>query len=160
MSGLGGAAVREQRKKIWIDRFQTFLFIRIALYFVCYQVVLWAFVVLERDIFAGLEQMLGGVATAYGYLFLPLTVVIVSVLFILDAIRFAHRVVGPLYRFRKSITGIAAGEEQVLITLRNGDFLNEMKDEFNAMLKALEQRGAVVIKTTAARKEPAQPAPV
>jgi len=38
--------VREQRKKIWIDRFQTILFFRIGLYFLCYQVVVWAFVVL------------------------------------------------------------------------------------------------------------------
>jgi nitrogen fixation/metabolism regulation signal transduction histidine kinase len=146
--------VREQRKKIWIDRFQTYLFLRITLYFLCYQVVVWSFVVLERDIFAGLEQMLGGVATAYGCFFLPVTVAVVSLLFILDAIRFAHRVVGPLYRFRKSITGITAGEEQVPITLRKGDFLLEMQDEFNTMLKALEQRGAVVLKTSEKKEQP------
>jgi nitrogen fixation/metabolism regulation signal transduction histidine kinase len=151
--------VREQRKKIWIDRFQTILFFRIGLYFLCYQVVVWAFVVLERDIFAGLQQMLGGVATAYGYVFLPVTVAIVSLLFILDAMKFAHRVVGPLYRFRKSITSLTAGEEQVLITLRKGDFLQEMKEEYNEMLKALEQRGAIVIKTTAAKKDEEQPLP-
>jgi nitrogen fixation/metabolism regulation signal transduction histidine kinase len=149
--------VPQQRKRIWIDRFQTFLFLRIALYFVCYQIVIWAFVTLERDIFAGLEQMLGGIATAYGYVFLPLTVVVVSLLFILDAIRFAHRMVGPLRRFRKSIAGITAGEEQVVITLRKDDFLQEMKDEFNEMLAALERRGAVVMKTTEAKKEQGQP---
>jgi methyl-accepting chemotaxis protein len=155
-----GAAVPEHRKKIWIDRFQTYLFLRIALYFVCYQVVVWAFVSLERDIFAGLEQVLGGIATAYGYVFLPLTLVVVSVLFILDALRFAHRIVGPLRRFRNSITGITAGEEQVVITLRKDDFLQDMKDEFNEMLRALEQRGAVVMKTTEAKKDQGQPVSV
>jgi nitrogen fixation/metabolism regulation signal transduction histidine kinase len=152
--------VREQRKKIWIDRFQTYLFFRISLYFICYQVVVWAFVVLERDIFGGLEQMLGPVASAYGWVFLPITVAIVSLLFILDAMRFAHRVVGPLFRFRKAITSITAGEEQVLVTLRKGDFLLEMQGEFNEMLKALEQRGAVVIRTTAAKKEQGRPVSV
>ena len=152
--------MREQRKKIWIDRFQTFLFFRICLYFICYQVVVWAFVVLERDIFGGLERMLGPVASAYGWIFLPVTVLAVSVLFIADALRFAHRIVGPLYRFRKAITGITAGEEQVLVTLRKGDFLREMQGEFNEMLKALEQRGAVVIRTTAAQKDQTQPVSV
>jgi hypothetical protein len=152
--------VREQRKKIWIDPFQTFLFLRISLYFLCYQVVLWAFVVLERDIFGGLTQMLGPVASAYGWVFLPLTVGAVSVLFILDALRFAHRFVGPLARFRKAIKGITAGEEQVLVTLRKGDFLMEMQDDFNDMLKALEQRGAVVIRTPAPKKEQGRPVSV
>jgi nitrogen fixation/metabolism regulation signal transduction histidine kinase len=152
--------VREQRKKIWIDRFQTYLFFRISLYFICYQVVLWGFIVLERDIFGGLEQMLGPVATAYGWVFLPLTVGVVSLLFILDALRFAHRVVGPLVRFRKAITSVTAGEELVLVTLRKGDFLKEMEGEFNEMLRTLEQRGAVVIRTTAAKKDQVRPVSV
>jgi hypothetical protein len=51
------------------------------------------------------------------------------------------------------------GEEVDLITLRKADFLQEFKDEFNDMLRALEQRGAVTVKA-ADRPDPKQPVPV
>jgi nitrogen fixation/metabolism regulation signal transduction histidine kinase len=74
--------------------------------------------------------------------------------FIYDAVHLTHRVVGPLYRFRQVIRAVTSGEEVALIQLRKRDYLGEMKDEFNEMLKALEQRGAVVLKTTSgAQKE-------
>jgi nitrogen fixation/metabolism regulation signal transduction histidine kinase len=64
----------------------------------------------------------------------------------LDAVRFAHRLVGPLYRFRKTIQAVAAGEPVGLVQLRRGDFLTDLKDDFNAMLRRLEQNGFVLLK--------------
>jgi nitrogen fixation/metabolism regulation signal transduction histidine kinase len=78
--------------------------------------------------------------------------VILGLLFIYDAMRLAHRIVGPLYRFRKTIQAINAGEELDLMALRKDDFLQDMKDDFNEMLKVLEQRGAVVLKRTEAEQ--------
>ena len=56
------------------------------------------------------------------------SVLLLGILFILDAVKLTHRVVGPLYRFRKTIQALAAGEEVDPVTLRKDDFLQEMKE--------------------------------
>ena len=52
---------------------------------------------------------------------------------------------GPIYRFRKTIQAVTAGEPVRLIKLREGDYLLEMKDELNALLTFLQQRGLVTL---------------
>jgi hypothetical protein len=41
---------------------------------------------------------------------------------------------------------VTAGEPVRLIKLRQGDFLLEMKDDFNGMLEALQRQGVPVLK--------------
>ena len=152
--------MRNQRKKIWIDRFQTYLFVRIAAYCLLYQFAVWTLVAIQRTIFVALDGMLGsGVADIF-FMFLAGAVVFLGFLFVYDAVRFAHRIVGPLYRFRKVVQAITAGDEMDLVVLRKGDFLMELKDDFNEMLKVLEQRGAVTLKPSAADKGAKQPVSV
>jgi hypothetical protein len=145
--------LREQRKKIWIDRFQTTLSLRIALYFVLYVILVWLAVVIERSIYGQLEMILGP-ASRHCFAFLAFALIGVGLLFIYDAVKYTHRIVGPLSRFQKTIKAIAAGEELELVNLRKGDLLQEMKNDINEMLKALEQRGAVVLKTNRDQKQP------
>src|SRR5579864_5630203 len=132
----------QKRSKVWIDRFQTTLCLRIVLYFILYQVAVWSLDTIERRLSATLTSALGREATVYFRSFLGVAIVLLGALFIFDALRMAHRLVGPLYRFRLIIKAITAGDEVELIRLRKGDHLQEMKDELNEMLKALEQRGA------------------
>lgn len=147
--------MKRLRKKIWIDRFQTHLVVRIAAYCLLYQMATWVFVGLEQSVFAALDGVLGRQAASACLLFAAVSVVLLGFLFICDAARFAHRIVGPLFRLRKTIQAINAGEEIQLVNLRKDDYLHDLKDEFNAMLKLLEQRGAIVIKTpeTAAQEK-------
>ena len=148
-----------RRKKIWIDRFQTLLFLRIALYFIVYQAAVWAFYLLECGSAQALEAVGGGPSsTAYFVFFGAVFLVFIGFLFIYDAIQFAHRFVGPLYRIRKTIQAVAAREEVELVKLRKDDFLHELKDEFNEMLKSLEQRGCVMIKPAEDAQTAGQPA--
>lgn len=150
----GEVPVREKRKKIWIDRFQTYLIIRIAVFFIFYQTLVWGMVFLERQILTIMNATPEKGIIAPGiFLFLLVLLVMVSFLFIYEAVKFAHRLVGPLYRFRKTIQAITAGEEIRLLTLREGDFLQEMKDEFNVMLQLLEQRGVVVLKSSEKKEQ-------
>ena len=44
---------------------------------------------------------------------------------------------------------MAAGEPVALVQLRQGDLLLDFKDDFNAMLKHLQQQGYVVLKAAA-----------
>jgi hypothetical protein len=140
--------MKEQRRRIWIDRFQTGLLIRIVVYLFIFQTVLWAFNAYCDQMTSAmaaigtewplLESSLVRAVLAFLILVPPLT---------LDSFRFAHRLVGPLYRFRKTIQAIAAGEEVTLVQLRKGDLLLDFKDDFNLMLKALEEKGLVLLKT-------------
>jgi methyl-accepting chemotaxis protein len=149
--------VNTQRKKIWVDSFQTHLFSRIAFQCIVFQVAVWLLVFIGIQIQAGLTALVGSTGPL---LFFSVAIVIgllLTVLFVIDVVRIAHRLVGPLVRFRQAMRAIAAGDEVELLKLRQGDYLGEMRDEFNAMLEALEQRGAVVLKTPAptAEQQPA-----
>jgi nitrogen fixation/metabolism regulation signal transduction histidine kinase len=152
--------MREKRKKIWIDRFQTYLSLRIAFYFILYQVAVWSLFAIERNLFAAMEETVGPAGVALCFFILVVSVLLLGILFILDAVKLTHRIVGPLYRFRKTIQALAAGEEVDPVTLRKDDFLQEMREDFNAMLRALEQRGVVVLKTPEAKKEQDKEQPV
>lgn len=44
---------------------------------------------------------------------------------------FSHRIVGPIYRLRKHIRRILAGEALGDVHFRNGDFFGELADSFN-----------------------------
>jgi methyl-accepting chemotaxis protein len=136
--------LREKRNKIWIDKFQTTLSLRIALYFAAYQLAVWALVIFERHVLTGMEAAFG--TAGWLMVFLTGAVIFQGVVFIYDAIKYSHRLVGPLHRFRKTIQAITAGDEIELVTLRQGDFLQELKDDFNDMLKVLEERRAVALK--------------
>jgi hypothetical protein len=142
--------MREHRKKIWIDSFQTSLVIRIAAYLFVYQVVVWAFIALCEQISNALA------ANGVNWPFLASTTVRIELALVilfpplaLDIIRFVHRLVGPLYRFRKTIQAIAAGEPVALVQLRRGDLLLDFKDDFNSMLKTLEEKGLVLLEAPA-----------
>jgi methyl-accepting chemotaxis protein len=147
--------MRNLRTRIWIDRFQTYLFLRTTFYFILYQAAVWFFVYIERTSSAVMGELLDGQAMRYCMVVVGISVVGLTALFVYDAIRFTHRLVGPLYRFRKVVQAITAGDEMQLVRLRQGDFLMDLKDDFNEMLKALEQRGAITLKTDAKAEQPA-----
>jgi hypothetical protein len=143
--------MREKRKKIWIDGFQTRLSLRIAFYFGLYQLAVWALVTTERHVFNRMEAIFGGAGVGLIALMTGF-VIFLGFLFIYDAIKYTHRFVGPLYRFRKTIRAITAREEVELVNLRQTDSLQELKDELNEMLKVLEECGAVTLKENAGKQ--------
>jgi hypothetical protein len=146
--------VREKRKKIWIDRFQTQLFIRIAAYCILYQVAVWLLLSLW-EYTSNAFQMISGDSILSNSLVRGLLVLLaLAPVLTLDAVKFAHRLVGPLYRFRVTVRAIANDEPVDLVRLRKGDFLLDFRDDFNEMLKTLEAKGFVLVK-----KPTATPAP-
>lgn len=59
-------------------------------------------------------------------------------LFIWDTVMFSNRFAGPMYRFHGSIRKLAAGDDVPPIKLRKGDFWTDFADDFNELLKRLE----------------------
>lgn len=151
--------MQHKRRRIWIDPFQTFLVARIGMYCIFFQVAVWSLVIIDRSVNNALVGVFGADGTAMCFVVGFIGVVVLSIAAMYDALKFTHRLVGPLYRFRKTIRAITAGEDLELIRLREGDFLHDLKDDFNAMLQALEARGAIVIKDPSLAKAEAEPQP-
>src|ERR1700722_10630858 len=101
----GETVMKVKRKRIWIDNFQTYLSLRLALYFAVYMMTVWAWDLIDRSTATLLEALLGPLA-AYWTVLSSTVVLLVGLLFIYDLVRFSHRVVGPLYRFRKCLKAI------------------------------------------------------
>jgi hypothetical protein len=137
----------EERKKVWVDSFQTKLTTRIAGYLVVFFVVffnlLFAWKMWTEGPSDPLEQFLETLSSNAPAFVLLLVLVPVMAW---DSIRFTHRLVGPMVRFRKTMQDLAAGEPVRPIKLRDGDYLTEMRDDFNAMLEELQKRGVPVLK--------------
>src|SRR4051812_11176162 len=94
------------RRRIWIDRFQTLLSLRIALYFAFYQISIWSLVALERASSSALAPILGPAANTSFLFLIGGTELFLTFLFIYDAVKTSHRLVGPLYRIRKAVNAI------------------------------------------------------
>lgn len=145
--------MRNQRKRIWIDSFQTFLSLRLAVYFLLYQFAIWALYAVDARM-ADIGGVGGAARSTYGFVLTPIALIFLTLAFMYDSVRFMHRIVGPLYRVRMTIQSITDGREVRPISFRQGDYLQELKDDVNAMLQALEKRGAI---TLAASTKPTVP---
>jgi hypothetical protein len=136
--------MKTMRRRFWIDPFQTQLFYRVTLYWIIFTFTLFNLLFAWRLLGEGpgdLWQQF--VATVYDNIPLLVCSLVVVPWIGLDAVRFANRLVGPLYRFRKTMQSVTANEPVQPIRLRKDDFLMNMQDDLNAMLEALERRGAV-----------------
>lgn len=147
--------VDDDRKKVWIDHFQTRLAWRIALYLALLPPVLlnllFAWKLLSEGVHDPLEQFVGLL-----HQMIPVGVCLLVVVPVMawDAIRFSHRLVGPLIRFRRAAQDIANGHPVPPIKLREGDHLIELRDDFNCMLESLQRRGVAVLRTEAPVENP------
>jgi hypothetical protein len=138
---------QEDRKRVWVDTFQTWLTLRIGSYLVLFLLVLMNFLFAWRLWQEGpgnpWDQF---VRMLRDYLPVGICLLILVPIMAWDAIRFSHRLVGPVVRFRRAAQDIARGEPVRLLKLREGDYMTEFRDDFNAMLEALQRRGVAVLK--------------
>ena len=68
------------------------------------------------------------------------------VLMLLISLYVSHRFAGPIYRFEKSAQIVSSGDLTHRVSLRTGDELLELQEEFNGMLASLQ---ALVLKDRA-----------
>jgi len=138
---------RDQRQRIWVDEFQTRLTMRIGAYLALFLVVLINFLFAWRLAAEGVGD-LGDQFVRMLRDYLPVGVCLLLLVPVIawDAIRFTHRLVGPMVRFRNTMQTIAEGEAVRPIRLRQGDYLTDLRDDFNHMLESLQRRGVPVLK--------------
>lgn len=58
---------------------------------------------------------------------------------LLDVLIITNRFAGPLYRLRRSMRALAAGEHVQPVAFRDGDFWHDMADEFNALADYVDE---------------------
>ena len=137
----------EERKIVWIDPFQTKLTLRIAgylgVFFFVFANLLFVWKMWREGPVDPAQQFVETLESNAPVFVLLLILVPVMAW---DTIRFSHKLVGPLVRFRKTMQDVADGEPVRPIKLREGDYLIEMRDDFNHMLEELQKRGANVLK--------------
>lgn len=136
--------MHERRYRKLVEGFQFRLFMRVVAYGLIFQLTLWILLFS----FYLLRQGPGDLLAQYHEFFMDnypvlLFAFILAPAFGWDAVRFSHRVAGPIVRFRKTLQQIAADEPVRRIQLRQGDELVEMQDDFNAMLEVLVRRQAI-----------------
>ncbi len=137
----------EQRTKVWVDGFQTKLTLRIVGYLVLFLLVLTNFLFGWRL----WQEGPGNPAEQFGRMlrdYLPVWICLLTLVPVLgwDAIRFTHRLVGPLARFRQTIQDVTQGQPVRPMKLRPGDHLTDLRDDVNRMLESLQRRGLHVLK--------------
>ena len=76
----------------------------------------------------------------YFILQIALVIILMGVLVGWYAIRFSHRIAGPVYRLKKSLDDAIAGDYSVRISLRKRDFLKDIADKMNQLLEALDKK--------------------
>jgi len=137
----------DERKKVWVDPFQTKLSMRIGGYLVVFFVVVLNFLFAWKMIAEGpLDPAQQFLDTLRDNMPAIISLLVLVPVMVWDMICFSHRLVGPLVRFRKTMQAIAEGEAVRPLKLREGDYLTEMRDDFNRMLEVLQKQGVAVLK--------------
>ena len=130
----------DQRKRLFIDKVQGVLARRLVLHWLAFVAVCGMASIMLRlllDPFRPFGEILRDCSSSVG----PMIVVSVLLIpvFIRDSIQLSHRFVGPVKRIRTMIKAVARGEEVKPVKLRPGDFWLEMADEFNELLRRVEE---------------------
>ena len=147
----------ERRNRQHVDPFQTSIFIRIVAYAFIYQLTVWNLMFGWRLLQSGESVTVGYRQFFYENYPMLLCVLLLAPAFAWDAVKYCHRVAGPIYRFRWVMRQITAGEPVRRVKLRQGDQLLGMQDDFNDMLDAVAARGGVTLIDASAKPPEASP---
>jgi hypothetical protein len=136
-----------KRTCLWIDPpLQARLLLRMALYLLLHVAFVWhiAFIFQAMTEVAtdGPGPGLGGlyVEALRQQKFLLLALALTLPIILYDLLKFSNRIAGPLYRCRKVMQQMAAGQPVPEFTPRQHDQLGEFFQTFNALIKAWNAR--------------------
>lgn len=81
-----------------------------------------------------------GMSTTVGqfHTIILVKIVLYLIIILLISLYVSHRFAGPIHRFEKSAQVVASGDLTHRVSLRTGDELLELQEEFNGMLASLQ----------------------
>ena len=91
---------------------------------------------MAKMVLAENPAMSGAITQFNGIILLKLGLYLVLMLLI--SLYVSHRFAGPIYRFEKSCQIVSTGDLTHRVSLRTGDELLELQEEFNGMLASLQ----------------------
>lgn len=136
----------ERRRRTLVNKFQNKLIVRMLCYAAIYQFTLWNFLFLWRLLMSGA----GDFAHQYGQFsrdFAPMLLCVLALIpsLIWDALKFSHRIAGPIVQISRAVRDVADRRPLGYVRLRENDELKELQDDFNDMLDSLSASGAVTL---------------
>jgi len=76
---------------------------------------------------------------AMGHLWFPVVIsIMVLPIMVRDCLRLSNKFAGPVLRFRRAMQQLADGEQVQPIKLRDGDFWQDLADDFNRFLAQVQ----------------------
>lgn len=131
----------KKRRVRFVEKFQLRLAIRMLVYWFVYQLTLWNIMFcwyMFRNGPGNLLEQYGKFTAEYYPILLSFLVLVPPIIW--DAVKFCHRVGGPIYRVRMTMLDFADGAPWRTIQFRKGDELPELEEAFNRMVKAMQER--------------------
>ncbi len=132
----------KKRRIRFVEKFQSRLAIRMLVYWFVYQLTLWNLLFcwyLLRNGPGNLLEQYSRFTAEYYPILLSFLVLVPPIIW--DAVKFCHRVGGPIYRVRMTMLDVASGAPLQKIQFREGDELPELEEAFNRMVETMEARG-------------------
>lgn len=136
-----------KRSRLLVDKaFQLRLLVRMGMYFVIYMLTMlhvgFVIEVMQNLASEGLQMDVGDAYLAFLWKYRPLlfSFVIIAPILVYDLLKFSNRVAGPLYRCRRIMLDLAEGKPVTEFVPRKGDFMKELFEAFNVLIKAVTER--------------------
>jgi hypothetical protein len=132
------------RKRLFVDhKVQGSLMLRAVEYWFCC-VLTVALGLLAWSLVTGPDQPLYQFFLDAWHYFLPTAVVslVILPLLVYDILKLSNKFTGPLFRLRRELRRLAAGENVPPLRFRRNDYWPELADEFNAVAQRMEMLAA------------------
>jgi methyl-accepting chemotaxis protein len=134
---------RNLRGRVYIDRHvQGALAKRVLLhwfmFFAAFAVAILAIQYLVGKPSMSLRELLVEAWHNHGILLVLMAAMLPS--FVWDTIRFSNRFAGPIYRFKRSMSELAAGDNPEPMKFRDNDFWSELSEDFNRVAETVRNQ--------------------
>lgn len=137
---------KNKRRKVLVDRTTQWAIVRQSvLHWFYHSLLTVLFLLVLTVLFGGGLRPLGEAWRAVFPLAISVYVSMLLLLpiFIRDSFKLSNRFAGPVYRIRSALRDIADGKPYQPIELRKGDFWQDMAQELNSAVEALNTRRTI-----------------
>ena len=128
--------LKRRARKLVDYEVQSSLVVRLWLHWALYMVATAIAMFLWIRLFEAPVDSLADTAKRFWNTFVPLLIVALALLpvFVLDAVKLSNRFTGPIFRLRKTLASLAAGNTARPLEFRSNDFWRSLAEDFNRVV--------------------------